>query len=67
MLVAIRNEWWLYFALDKEKMEIVKYGTLGYTERLNTTLKLLDRLKAVVKFVDKEVLPGYRAEVLLED
>jgi len=48
-------------------MEIVKYGTLEYTERLDTTLKLLGRLKAVVGFVNEEALPGYRAEVLLED
>jgi hypothetical protein len=63
MLVAIRHEWWLCFALDGEKMEIVKYGTLGYTERLDTTLELLGRLKAVMEFVNEEVLPGYRAEV----
>ena len=66
MLAAIRHEWLLYFALDGEKIEGVKYGTLGYTERLDTSLMLLGMVKAVVGFVDEEVLPGYRAEVLHE-
>jgi hypothetical protein len=47
-------------------MEIVNYGTLRYTERLDTTMKLLGRMKAVVGFMHEEVLPGYRAEVLHE-
>ena len=64
ILVAIRKKWWLYFALDGEKITTVEFGILGYTEWLDTTLKLLASLKAVVGFVNEEVLTGYKVEVL---
>lgn len=64
--MTARREWWLYFTLAGETIEIVEYRTLGYTYWLNATLQLLASLKAVVGFVLGEMLQGLRAELLHE-
>lgn len=47
-------------------MKLWEYGDIGYIHRLEGTLQLLASLKAVVGFVNEEMLPGYRTEVLHE-
>lgn len=67
LLMAIKNDWTLYFAIDGTKIEICEYGMLGRCAWWNCMPQILASLKAVVQFVNEKVLPGYRAEVLLKD
>ncbi|KAJ8115098.1 hypothetical protein OPT61_g3170 [Boeremia exigua] len=65
MLMVVGNRWILYFAIDdKDRTKIFEYGDIGHTRRLADAYRLLESLKALLRFVMKTWIPLYRKEVL---
>ncbi|KAF3000879.1 hypothetical protein E8E13_007727 [Curvularia kusanoi] len=64
MLQAYGAKWYLLFAVDGRPLEVFNYGLIGSTSTLLEAYRLLESLRAILKWVSDTYLLKFREEIL---